>query len=273
MKKPFYKRIWFWIVVAIFVAAGIDNIFHPVEDQSAKTEETSKKASVKSSSKKSASLKKDNKHKEELASKKATKASSKSSYKASKKASSKKSSQIADRKKSVNKLKLGMSKEEVVKLIGKPLYETKEDNSFDYKEGTIFFDGQNKVNGGTTDGLREQFTAATSSKKAAERSSTDDKQDEQNNKESIARYFGNKSEEYLQKRPYAYAKQQVNGEWHYMYKQDNITYLRVDSSDNNTTVYEYNSATDEVGQTLYQGQTIFYEPAKRTFNYQTGQWQ
>lgn len=90
-------------------------------------------------------------------------------------------------------------------------------------------------------------------------------QDKREKMKSFARTFGNKPAQEIQRKSYTYSSNNVDGMGMvYMWKNDFGTLMRVDSSDNITSVYLYDANADQrKGELLYQGHTIINEQKKQ----------
>lgn len=222
-KKPFYKRWWFWIIILILFSSAINS---PSSDSDAdntdvvSTFSSSQKATSSSSINKQESLK----------------------------------SNDSSQKFKANRLKLGTTKEEVIRKIGKPI---------DSTEGTLVYNGfalyfeNNKLVGGNLPKLQKKVNASIEKKKESE---SQKKQDLYN----YAKIFGQIPVSELQKYSENYSSQRIGNDMMYVETAPNEQkYIRIDDNNGFSTVYLYDAnSKDCIGQQMYQGKTIL-QPEKK----------
>lgn len=140
-------------------------------------------------------------------------------------------------------IKLGMTKKEVIKELGKPDFQTSRNLTYGKKDIYLV---DNKVIGGNYKALQKQVD-----KKNAE------KKEKQEKLKSFAQAFGERSAKHLDRMPSVYKKMPLdNGETMYSWKTDYGLLVRVDSADGATTkVYKYDKKADNgLGELLFTGQ-------------------
>jgi outer membrane protein assembly factor BamE (lipoprotein component of BamABCDE complex) len=140
-------------------------------------------------------------------------------------------------------IKLGMTKKEVIKELGKPDFQTSRNLTYGKKDIYLV---DNKVIGGNYKSLQKQVD-----KKNAE------KKEKQEQLKGSAQVFGKRSTKHLESMPSAYKKIPLDtGETMYSWKTDYGLLVRVDSADGATTkVYKYDKKADDgLGELLFTGQ-------------------
>lgn len=206
-KKPFYKKRWFWILIAVLLILGALNpadkkndkqVLNPVETTKSQSKPQSKETT------------------------------------------------------SPNKIKLGMSYEEVLKVAGKPDYDGyKEYNKVDYGDYDIWF-----KNGKVTSGNTKEIMAQA-------KEIADKEKDKSQDLKYNASFFGRKPVAEIQEKNYVYPSVRVDEGMMYMWANEGDKLIRLDTDDGYTTVYKYDENADEgVGQTLYTGKTIVQKQDK-----------
>lgn len=146
-------------------------------------------------------------------------------------------------------LKIGTSKEKVIKELGKPVDNS--DGLLTYHDFNLYFEN-NKLVGGNLPKLQ----------KKAEKAACERKQSEKNKQQQIqnfAQSFGQEPVEEVQKKTMVYPSQRVGNNMMYSWKPDKDmpTYIRIDDEHGFTTVYLADSnAKNGLGRQLYQGKTI-----------------
>ncbi|MFP7242389.1 hypothetical protein [Pediococcus pentosaceus] len=180
---------------------------------------------------------------------------------------SKSSSQIAlnsmkpkKKKLSINRIKLGMTKEQVIKVAGKPDYDSNSATYLKYGEHYIYFRNK-KVSGGDTNNLEKEV------KKQA-----DEKEKKQREKREIIKYqaqrIGQKTVESLQKGPYPYNSIRVDGGMMYSIVYKNASFYRLDTDDGYTSVFlQDKNAPDGLGELLYTGKTLIRDKPQQVITY------
>lgn len=142
-------------------------------------------------------------------------------------------------------IKLGMTKQEVIKKMGKP--DTQTSRNLTYGKKNIYL-VNSKVIGGNYKELQKQVDASESKK-----------EEKQAELKSYAQAFGRKSTSHIKKMSSAYKTIPLdNGDMMYSWKTDDGLLVRVDSDNRVTKVYKYNSSTkDGLGKLLFTGTTIY----------------
>lgn len=221
-KKPFYKRWWFWIIILILFSSAINS---PSSDSDAdntnvvSTFSSSQKVTSSSMSKQE-SLKSNN----------------------------------SSQKFKADRLKLGTTKEEVIRKIGKPIDST--EGMLTYNGFALYFEN-NKLVGGNLPKLQKKVNASIEKKKESE---SQKKQDLYN----YAKIFGQIPVSELQKYSENYSSQRIGNDMMYVETAPNEQkYIRIDDNNGFSTVYLYDAnSKDCIGQQMYQGKTIL-QPEKK----------
>lgn len=163
-------------------------------------------------------------------------------------------------------IKLGMTKEAVTKILGKPTSQSS--NVMYYGTQSLSFI-DDKLTSGTPSQLAPQISSSVSESiknKVKEEPTEQQKQAKNQEKiKSFARTFGNKPAQEIQEKSYTYSSSSVDGLGIvYMWKNDFGTLMRIDGSDNITSVYLYDpNAKQGKGKLLYQGHTIINKQKKQ----------
>lgn len=165
-----------------------------------------------------------------------------------------------------NKIKLGMSQKDVIKILGRP--SSKSSTDLKYGSQSLTF-SEDKLIFGTPNQLTPKISSSVSeSNKNKTKKEPTDQQKQQAQEEhirSFARTFGNKPAQEVQEKSYAYSSRNIAGlGMVYMWKVDKDILMRIDGSDNITSVYLYDkNAENGKGQLLYQGHTIINKQKKQ----------
>ncbi len=210
IKKPFYKKWWFWVIIVIILAGA----FGDSDSGTSSSKRTSSHSSIQSS-----------------------------------KIVKTKTTTNQWQKIKAENLKIGTSKEEVIKKLGKPIDDS--DGLLTYHGFDLYFEN-NKLVGGNLPKLQKKAYKAGQERKQSEKN----KQQEIQN---FAQSFGQKPVEEVQKEKMVYPSQRVGNQMMYSWRPDKDmpTYIRVDDENGFTTVYLYDqNAKNGLGQQLYQGKTI-----------------
>ena len=209
-KKPFYKKWWFWVIIVIILAGAFG-------DSDSSNSNSSEKKSSHSSVQSSKVVKKDT------------------------------TDQVQKIK--AENLKIGTSKEKVIKELGKPVDNS--DGLLTYHGFHLYFEN-NKLVGGNLPKLQKKAEKAASERKQSEKN-------KQQQIQNFAQSFGQEPVEEVQKKTMVYPSQRVGNNMMYSWKPDKDmpTYIRIDDEHGFTTVYLADSnAKNGLGRQLYQGKTI-----------------
>lgn len=157
-----------------------------------------------------------------------------------------------------SQLKLGMTKEEIVNLLGEP--DSKSDFSWSYGGKDIYFNDYEHLSGGNMGNLVDQVLASGRKSRASASNET-------NTQKAFAQSFGQKAVDRLQKMPTVYKSTQLDATtMEYMWNSEHGIMIRLDTADRMTNVYLYDSNADYGrGRLLYSGRTIFTSPKVYNF--------
>lgn len=163
-------------------------------------------------------------------------------------------------KETIKAVKIGMSKSEVEKILGKPDSDDGDVVTYN-KYGALYF-SKDKLTGGEDNSIQSQASSKLSSQKAAQ-------SEKRSDLISQAKYFGTKDVESIQKATYAYASTSIDGGMMYMWKSSAGTLVRVDLDESGkTVVYKYDDSKDNgLGEQLYVGKTILQKKPRTTVIY------
>lgn len=210
IKKPFYKKWWFWVIIVIILAGA----FGDSDSGSSSSKKTSSHSSIHSS-----------------------------------KIVKTKSTTNQWQKIKAENLKIGTSKEKVIKELGKPVDNS--DGLLTYHGFHLYFEN-NKLVGGNLPKLQKKAEKAASERKQSEKN-------KQQQIQNFAQIFGQEPVEEVQKKTMVYPSQRVGNNMMYSWKPDKDmpTYIRIDDEHGFTAVYLADSnAKNGLGRQLYQGKTI-----------------
>lgn len=157
-------------------------------------------------------------------------------------------------KKKAKRLKLGTTKNEVIKKVGKPLRD--DGQILTYDDFVLYFE-KDKLIGGNLPAIQKKVDKKIAKEK-------EDKKQYENKLRGYAQAFGRKPVDKIQSMPSVYSADRVENNMVYKWHPDGLPLMfRVDDSDNFTTVYEYNKNGKYglLGRVLYQGRTIYQKPA------------
>lgn len=245
-KKPNKKYKWVSIVAFVAITCLIGSL--PENKSQTHHEQTTKFSSISSSSSHSSSLQ--------------SNSSSKKQAKQNKEKQSPKRNKIQKiwLKHKAGKLKLGTSKSDVEKKLGKPDQDDGQIVLYDNFE--LYFEN-NKLVGGDLPALQNKF----------DRKRKKDKESRKNYNmrlQSFAQSFGRKPVDTIQSMPSTYVTEEDgNGNTIYGWHPEGLPELvRVDSGNNNTDVYLYDEHGENkmLGKHLYHGRTIY----QKQNNYNNG---
>lgn len=167
--------------------------------------------------------------------------------------------------KNAYQLRLGMSEEQVKKIIGDPnMYD---DYSWSYATGFVYFKN-GKVSGGTLGSLSSQvMDSASSSSSTVQSKSSQTPENSENTQKAFAQSFGQKAVDRIQKMPSVYKTAQLDATtMEYMWNSGHGIMIRLDTADRMTNVYLYDSnANYGKGLLLYSGRTVFTNPKVYNF--------
>lgn len=169
-------------------------------------------------------------------------------------------------KSAYDSIRLGMTKDEITKILGTPTVDNQ--NVIYYGTQSLSFI-DNRLVSGTPNQLASQISNSASesneNKTKKEPTEQQKQQAQQEHVRSFARTFGNKPAQEIQEKSYAYSSRNVAGlGMVYMWKVDKDILMRIDGSDNITSVYLYDkNAENGKGQLLYQGHTIINKQKKQ----------
>ncbi|EKP98171.1 hypothetical protein LCA12A_0950 [Lacticaseibacillus casei 12A] len=167
--------------------------------------------------------------------------------------------------KNADQLKLGMSEEQVKKIVGDP--SAYDEYSWSYATGFVYFKN-GKVSGGTLGSLSSQvMDNASSASSAVQPQSSPTPENSESTQKAFAQSFGQKTVDRLQKMPSAYKSSQLDATtMEYMWNSGHGMMIRLDTADRMTSVYLYDSNADYgKGRLLYSGRTIFTNPKVYNF--------
>lgn len=162
-----------------------------------------------------------------------------------------------------NKIKLGMSQKDVIKILGKPSSKSSTDLKYGLQSLTF---SEDKLIFGTPNQLTPKISSSVSeSNRNKTKKEPTEQQAQQEHIRSFARTFGNKPAQEIQEKSYAYSSRNVTGlGMVYMWKVDKDVLMRIDGSDDITSVYLYDKNVENCkGQLLYQGHTIINKQKKQ----------
>lgn len=220
------------------------------------TEQTSKEAdtATTSTSKQSNSEKASSSSKKKATPKKTESTKESKAKQAKTKANSKKTKKQAKTKKKTydfSRVKLGMTKSEIVKAIGKPDSDTS--GTLSYGDDYLMLNNDGKLFSGSPAAIQKQINAKNQSKK--ESSSNKSSQ-----LKSFAKAFGQKDVQTLQKYVgSAYSSTETPAGMAYGWKTDYGMLYRLDDSETGIT-HVYKDGLGDKGTELYTGQTIKQKP-------------
>lgn len=162
-----------------------------------------------------------------------------------------------------SKVEYGMTMDQVINAVGKQ--PTNRDNYALFYDDDDFDFTNDKLIGSSVQSVQNKIDA----KKRAEQESTKKEQEDQEQLKSQAKYFGNRSVEYVQNHPSAYSSAQIENGMRYVYFVKKNSYLvRIDTNDGYTNVYSYDgNSQNQLGNTLYVGKTILNQPSKKYYYY------
>lgn len=234
-RKPFYKKWWFWLIIAIFLIGGIGNIIDSTNDSERSSAQEAQVKKVKKN--KSSSKKKNVTKKISPVKKEPTKQNKKDTVKNKRK--------ITKTSWDFNTVSLGMTKKQVKSILGEPT-EITFTGKYKYGNDTLIFN-DNRLYNGTPENIKQ---AAIN-------------RDKPQKLKADAKVFGTDDAETVQKN---FASQYINNVgMGYGWKTDYGTLIRIDNTSTRiTTVYLLND-DGSLGQTLYQGQTILQKAPKQYY--------
>lgn len=158
-------------------------------------------------------------------------------------------------KKKAERLKLGTTKNNVIKRIGKPVRD--DGQMLTYDDFILYFEND-KLVGGNLPAIQKKVDKKIAKEK-------ENKKEERSTLQGYAQYFGRRPVDYLQKMPSTYKSQKIGDDMYYMWMSDSekkTILVRINSPNNFTSVYLYDDkATNKLGKLLYQGRTIYQKPA------------
>ncbi|MFP7243123.1 hypothetical protein [Pediococcus pentosaceus] len=166
---------------------------------------------------------------------------------------------------STDRIRLGMTKEQVIKVAGKPEYDGyKEYNHIEYKDGDVWFTN-GKASSGGVPGIVNEVKRKADSERAARKEKYQKIADDKLTAEMI----GTAPVAKIQKMDPIYKPFEFDDGIIYLRTMGGTTYARVDSiSDQMTRVYYYKpEAENGLGDNLYVGRTIINEPPKTQYIY------
>ena len=235
-KKPNKKYKWASIVAFIAVTCLIGTL--PENKSQTQHEQATESSSVSSSSSHSSSLQ--------------SKSSTKKQVKEHKEEQPPKRNKIQKfwLKHKAGKLKLGTSKSDVEKELGKP--DQDDGQIVLYDNFKLYFEN-NKLVGGDLPAIQKKVDKKIAKEKQ-------ERKEEQSKLTGYAQAFGRKPVDTIQSMPSVYTADHVEDNMVYTWHPDDSPLLvRVDSPNNYTTVYKYdkNGEHGALGHTLYQGRTIY----------------
>lgn len=177
--------------------------------------------------------------------------------------SSSSSIQKASQQYDFSKVEYGMTMDQVINAVGKQ--PTNRDNYALFYDDDDFDFTNDKLIGSSVQSVQNKIDA----KKRAEQESAKKEQEDQEQLKSQAKYFGNRSVEYVQSHPAAYSSAQIENGMRYIYFVKKNSYLvRIDTNDGYTNVYSYDgNSQNQLGNTLYVGKTILNQPSKKYYYY------
>lgn len=154
-------------------------------------------------------------------------------------------------KKGQKEITLGMSKEEVIDILGEPVADETDETGQEmliFDDGTSYFLESERIVGGSTEDIMDQVSKQ--------------KKNTESSKKGFAISFGKKPTETLAERQFVYKAEQLDDTtMKYTWKTgvDEVgTLIRIDSAERMTKVYLYDEdAEDGLGEELYSGRTIF----------------
>lgn len=227
--------ISFFIIGAFGKSVNTKTISKPAKTESSTFSKKSSSSSEKNNP--------DKKMSQQTESKKQNKAAHSDDQKSSKSSNEPTKDRKIVKKKHFSNIKLGMTKEQVIKELGKPDFQTS--RNLTYGEKNIYL-VDNKVIGGNYESLQKQVDKKNHEKK-----------EKQEQLKSFAQAFGERSAKHLDRMPSVYKKIPLDtGETMYSWKTDYGLLVRVDSADGATTkVYKYDKKADDgLGELLFTGQ-------------------
>lgn len=251
-RKKNKTKKWIFLLLTILTSVLFTQTPY-YKEQSAKDTESQRVASSKKIDGKNSSSQE--KKKTSSINKETTTKSSSSSKTSSKKRQHK-SNKISKyfTKKKAEKLKLGTTKNEVIKKIGKPL---RDDGQMLTYDGFILYFEKDKLTGGNLPAIQKKVDQKIAKEK-------EKKKEERSTLQGYAQYFGRRPVDYLQSMPSTYKSQRIGDDMYYMWMSDSekkTILVRIDSPNNFTSVYLYDDkADDKLGKLLYQGRTIYQKP-------------
>ncbi|MFK8254608.1 hypothetical protein [Leuconostoc mesenteroides] len=162
-----------------------------------------------------------------------------------------------------SKVEYGMTMDQVINAVGKQ--PTNRDNYALFYDDNDFDFTNDKLIGSSVQSVQNKIDA----KNRAEQESAKKEQEDQEQLKSQAKYFGNRSVEYVQNHPAAYSSAQIENGMRYVYFVKKNSYLvRIDTNDGYTNVYSYDgNKQNQLGNTLYVGKTILNQPSKKYYYY------
>ncbi|MGY4734960.1 outer membrane protein assembly factor BamE domain-containing protein [Weissella cibaria] len=166
----------------------------------------------------------------------------------------------ASSKSKIKKVKLGMTKKQVKKILGKP--DRVDSGMLTYEKYGYLYFSKGKLTGGEDKSIQAQVTKKNAAKKSS-------KANKRQTLLSQAKYFGTKDVESIQKATYAYASTEIDGGMMYMWKSKAGKLIRVDLDEyGKTAVYKYDDSKDNgLGEQLYIGKTILQKEPRTTVVY------
>ncbi|NLS38243.1 hypothetical protein GHU05_04785 [Fructobacillus tropaeoli] len=160
-----------------------------------------------------------------------------------------------------SKVKLGMTKEKVINILGKP--DSDNDQIITYDNGGNLYFENGKLTGGDPKSIQNQVNKKSSESKKTTKSNA-------SNEKSAGQVFGSKSTQKLaEQSQYIPHTQLSNGNMMYLDTISNVKMYRIDDYQTGvTTVYKADKSKDDGrGSVLYQGQTITQDKPKSRVSY------
>lgn len=244
--KPYFKYSLVSLALSIlFIIVGL--AVEPQKTTTTKQDDTSNSKRISSTSKKEDSKK--------------NSATNASHAVSSTNNSSKKASSKQKRTYDFSKIKLGMTKSEIVKLIGKP--DSDMSGTLSYGNDYLMLNQKGKLFSGSPKTIKNQIDSNANKEKS---SSSSKKESDEGQLQSFANTFGRKGVETLQKYVGSvYSATDTPNGMMYGYKTDYGMLYRVDNTASGITKV-YSDDNGHLGKELYVGQTIKQKPKVYYYN-------
>ncbi|MFB9770126.1 hypothetical protein [Lactiplantibacillus modestisalitolerans] len=252
--KRYLRSMWLSLLAMVVLTMVLGTAF-PAEKTTSEADTAKTNTSKRASSKKSSSKKRTaSSYKSKTKAKNSADTKQSKVKHTEKKASSKESKKKSESQKKTydfSKIKLGMTKSEIVKIIGKP--DSDISGNLSYGDDYLALNDDGKLFSGSPDSIQKQIDAKNKAKKESSSNKADQLK-------SFAKAFGQKDVQTLQKYVgSAYSSTETPDGMAYGWKTDYGMLYRLDDSSTGIT-HVYKDGLGDKGTELYAGQTIKTKP-------------